>query len=170
MDGPPYRALIVTVPKIEPNRYYTGQLIDLYTYNFAYLGTRAFGNDGGTFMIAGPGWKRATPAGKGCEPLRDPIRLSYFSHATLQRCRSADCEQDPGWLQGAAAERVLNSLARRCASCQVAEDRRPADGRGCVPVRELPFPVLPAKSVRKSMLLARFAKINVGPGSDFDIS
>ena len=42
--------VIVTVPKIEPNRYYTGQLVDLYTYNFAYLGTRAFGNDGGTFL------------------------------------------------------------------------------------------------------------------------
>ncbi|WP_278045524.1 DUF1254 domain-containing protein [Edaphobacter modestus] len=55
--------LVVTVPKIEPNRYYTGQMVDLYTYNFAYLGTRAFGNDGGTFLIAGPGWNGATPAG-----------------------------------------------------------------------------------------------------------
>jgi hypothetical protein len=43
------------MPKIEPNRYYTAQLVDLYTYNFAYLGTRAYGNDGGSFMIAGPG-------------------------------------------------------------------------------------------------------------------
>lgn len=34
--------MVVTMPKIEKNRYYTGQLVDLYTYNFAYLGTRAF--------------------------------------------------------------------------------------------------------------------------------
>ncbi len=27
----------------------SGQMIDLYTYNFAYLGTRAYGNDGGAF-------------------------------------------------------------------------------------------------------------------------
>jgi hypothetical protein len=55
--------IVVTMPKIEPNRYYTAQLVDLYTYNFAYLGTRAFGNEGGTFVIAGPGWNGATPAG-----------------------------------------------------------------------------------------------------------
>jgi hypothetical protein len=53
--------IVVTMPKIEPNRYYTAQLVDLYTYNFAYLGTRAYGNDGGTFLIAGPGWNGATP-------------------------------------------------------------------------------------------------------------
>ena len=55
--------IVVTVPKIEKNRYYTGQLIDLYTFNFAYLGTRSFGNDGGIFMIAGPGWKGDAPKG-----------------------------------------------------------------------------------------------------------
>lgn len=55
--------VVVTMPKIEPDRYYTCQLIDLYTYNFAYLGTRAFGNEGGVFLIAGPGWNGATPAG-----------------------------------------------------------------------------------------------------------
>src|SRR5271156_5061838 len=55
--------IVITVPKIEPSRYYTGQMIDLYTYNFAYLGTRAFGNNGGAFPIAGPGWSGPTPAG-----------------------------------------------------------------------------------------------------------
>jgi hypothetical protein len=48
--------LVVTMPNIEKGRYYSGQLIDLQTFNFAYLGTRAFGNDGGDFLIAGPGW------------------------------------------------------------------------------------------------------------------
>jgi len=38
-------------------------MIDLYTHNFAYLGTRAYGNDGGHFLIAGPGWKGETPEG-----------------------------------------------------------------------------------------------------------
>ena len=62
-DGPPAEPMIVIMPKIEKNRYYTGQMIDLYTFNFAYLGTRSYGNDGGTFMIAGPGWKGDTPKG-----------------------------------------------------------------------------------------------------------
>ena len=55
--------LVVTMPKIEKERYYTGQLIDLYTFNFAYLGTRSYGNEGGNFLIAGPNWNGATPAG-----------------------------------------------------------------------------------------------------------
>jgi hypothetical protein len=55
--------IVITVPKIEKNRYYTGQMIDLYTHNFGYLGTRAFGNDGGLFLLAGPGWKGETPKG-----------------------------------------------------------------------------------------------------------
>jgi hypothetical protein len=54
--------IVVTMPKIEKERYYTGQLVDLYTFNFAYLGTRSFGNDGGNFLIAGPNWQGETPA------------------------------------------------------------------------------------------------------------
>jgi hypothetical protein len=38
-------------------------LIDLYTHNFDYLGSRATGNDGGSFMIAGPNWKGEKPKG-----------------------------------------------------------------------------------------------------------
>jgi len=55
--------IVVTMPSIEKNRYYGGQLIDLYTFNFAYLGTRAYGNDGGKFLIAGPDWKGTIPDG-----------------------------------------------------------------------------------------------------------
>ncbi|BCQ61863.1 hypothetical protein PBOI14_36130 [Pseudomonas sp. Boi14] len=39
------------------------QLIDLYTQNFDYLGTRSTGNQGGHYLIAGPDWQGPTPAG-----------------------------------------------------------------------------------------------------------
>ena len=55
--------IVITMPKIEPDRYYSVQLIDLYTHNFGYLGTRSFGNEGGDFLIAGPGWRGEKPAG-----------------------------------------------------------------------------------------------------------
>jgi hypothetical protein len=55
--------LVVTMPAIEKKRYYSAQIIDLYTFNAAYLGTRAYGNDGGAYLIAGPRWKGATPKG-----------------------------------------------------------------------------------------------------------
>eukprot|EP00421_Protoceratium_reticulatum_P062889 CAMPEP_0168424454 /NCGR_PEP_ID=MMETSP0228-20121227/34830_1 /TAXON_ID=133427 /ORGANISM="Protoceratium reticulatum, Strain CCCM 535 (=CCMP 1889)" /LENGTH=425 /DNA_ID=CAMNT_0008438443 /DNA_START=48 /DNA_END=1322 /DNA_ORIENTATION=- len=48
--------LVLSVPEIEQGRYFSFQLIDMYTHNFAYLGTRATGNGGGAYAIAGPGW------------------------------------------------------------------------------------------------------------------
>jgi hypothetical protein len=49
--------LVITVPPIEKQRYFSIQLIDFYTFNFDYIGSRTTGNDGGSFLIAGPGWK-----------------------------------------------------------------------------------------------------------------
>src|SRR5207253_3759753 len=53
--------VVLTLPAIEESRYYSVQLIDLYTQNFAYLGTRSTGNQGGHFMIAGPDWNGQQP-------------------------------------------------------------------------------------------------------------
>ena len=55
--------MVLTVPPIEKERYFSVQLIDLYTFNFDYIGSRTTGNDGGSFLIAGPGWKGETPKG-----------------------------------------------------------------------------------------------------------
>jgi hypothetical protein len=55
--------IVFTVPRIEKDRYFSLQLIDLYTYNFDYLGSRTTGNDGGSFLLAGPNWHGETPAG-----------------------------------------------------------------------------------------------------------
>ena len=55
--------MVLTVPPIEKSRYFSIQLIDAYTFNFAYIGSRTTGNDGGIFVIAGPNWKGETPKG-----------------------------------------------------------------------------------------------------------
>ena len=55
--------LVLTVPEIEPDRFYQVQLIDLYTHNFAYVSTIATGNEAGSYLIAGPGWDGETPEG-----------------------------------------------------------------------------------------------------------
>jgi hypothetical protein len=55
--------LVLTIPPIEKDRYFSVQLIDAYTHNFAYIGSRTTGNAGGHFMLAGPNWKGETPKG-----------------------------------------------------------------------------------------------------------
>ncbi len=55
--------LVLTVPPIEQDRYYSLQFVDGYTYNFAYVGSRTTGNGGGKYLLAGPNWKGNKPEG-----------------------------------------------------------------------------------------------------------
>ena len=55
--------MVLAMPVIEKERYFSVQFTDLYTFNFDYLGSRTSGNDGGSFLIAGPAWKGETPKG-----------------------------------------------------------------------------------------------------------
>ncbi|WP_289029400.1 DUF1254 domain-containing protein [uncultured Algoriphagus sp.] len=55
--------MVLSLPEIEEGRYYSVQLIDMYTHNFEFIGTRTTGNNGGHFLIAGPGWEGEIPDG-----------------------------------------------------------------------------------------------------------
>ena len=55
--------IVITVPTIEKERYYSIQFIDMYTFNFAYVGSRATGNDAGNYLLVGHGWKGDNPPG-----------------------------------------------------------------------------------------------------------
>ena len=52
--------VVITVPEIE-DRYYSVQLIDMFTHNFAYVGTRATGTESGSYVVAGPQWAGTKP-------------------------------------------------------------------------------------------------------------
>ncbi|MGB7096277.1 MAG: DUF1214 domain-containing protein, partial [Anaerolineales bacterium] len=64
-----------------------------YTFNFAYIGSRATGNDGGSFLIAGPGWKGDTPKGvkkvirSETEFVIIPIRTQLFNPDDLDNVK-----------------------------------------------------------------------------------
>jgi hypothetical protein len=55
--------MVVTLPPIEEDRYYTFQNVDYFSNNYFYMGTATTGNDGGTFLIAGPNWSGEVPDG-----------------------------------------------------------------------------------------------------------
>ena len=54
---------VLSVPAVPKDHYYTMQLVDLYSYNYDYVGVRATGNGAGDYLIAGPDWKGGTPDG-----------------------------------------------------------------------------------------------------------
>ena len=55
--------IVLCLPSVEKRRYYSVQLIDMYTFNYGYMGSRATGNSAGCYMVAGPDFKGETPAG-----------------------------------------------------------------------------------------------------------
>ncbi len=54
---------VICNPEIEKARYFSVQLVDMYTFNYGYMGSRATGNGAACHMIAGPGWKGEKPEG-----------------------------------------------------------------------------------------------------------
>jgi hypothetical protein len=55
--------MVVSVPAVDPKRYYSVMLVDGNTFNYGYIGSRATGSDAGDYLIAGPKWQGETPAG-----------------------------------------------------------------------------------------------------------
>lgn len=55
--------LVLSVPPVDPKRYYSVMLCDGNTYNYGYIGTRATGSGAGDYMVVAPDWRGATPPG-----------------------------------------------------------------------------------------------------------
>ena len=55
--------MVLSVPSMK-DRYYVFQFIDLFTHNFAYVGTRATGVEASDYLFVGPDWKGKIPEGK----------------------------------------------------------------------------------------------------------
>lgn len=73
--------LVLTVPPIQQDRYYSLQFVDGYTYNFAYVGSRTTGNGGGKFLLAGPDWQGEKPEGID-EVIRSDTDLAFVLYRT----------------------------------------------------------------------------------------
>ena len=55
--------MVISVPAVDPKRYYAVMLNDGNTFNYGYIGSRATGSDAGDYLITGPHWKGETPPG-----------------------------------------------------------------------------------------------------------
>lgn len=73
--------LVLQIPPIEPDRYHTFQFMDAYTNNYVYLGTRATGSEGGTYLIAGPNWQGTVP--EGMSKIWAPTNLNWIINRIL---------------------------------------------------------------------------------------
>ncbi len=71
--------MVISVPAVPKDRYYSVQLIDGNVYNYGYIGTRATGTDAGDYLVVGPDWTGEKPEGiKQVFHSTTPFALSVF--------------------------------------------------------------------------------------------
>jgi hypothetical protein len=166
--------IVITVPAMEKERYFSVQLIDYYTFNFDYIGTRTTGNGGGNFLLAGPGWKGATP--KGIEKVfRAETELAFPTYRT-QLFNPADIENVKKVQAGYKVQPLsafLGQPAPKAAPAidfvkplTVAEEKASPEFFN---IMNFVLQFCPTVESEKA-LMARFAKIGVGAGKTFDAS
>jgi hypothetical protein len=166
--------LVLTVPVIEKNRYFTLQLIDYYTYNFDYIGSRTTGNGGGSFLLAGPGWKGATPKGVK-KVFRCDTDFAFVAGRT-QLFNPTDLDNVRKIQAGYKVQPLSAFLGQPAPKAAPAIDfmkpLTPADEKTSLEFFNILNFVLqycpPVPS--EKALMARFAKIGVGAGKAFDAS
>jgi len=164
--------IVFTVPAIAKERYWSLQLIDLYTHNFAYLGTRTTGNDGGSFMIVGPNWKGTTPKGITqvihCETeiASAQFRTQLFNAADLENVKQ---------VQNQYVVRPLSAFLGLPAPKPAAPIEFPKpltleqEKSSLEFFSHLNFGLQFAPAIPEEQALrARFATIGIGPGKPFD--
>jgi hypothetical protein len=164
--------IVLTVPPIAKERYFSVQFIDAYTHNFAYLGSRTTGNDGGSTLIAGPDWKGDLPAGVK-QVIRSETELALAIFRT-QLFRPDDLDQVKQVQAGYRAQPLSVFLGKTGAEAAPRIDFiQPLTPAAAKTSPEF-FNVLnfvlrfcPTVPSEKE-LMARFARIGVGAGKAFD--
>jgi hypothetical protein len=166
--------LVLTIPKIERKRYYSVQLIDAYTHNFAYIGTRATGNKPGNYLIAGPDWKGKKPKGVSriirCETQLALAfyRTQLFAPGDLENVKKVQAQYKVRTLS-----RFLGVAAPPPAPAPAlsfpAWDEKKAQGPGFFEYLDLMLRLCPVHPSEQK-IRERFALINVGGGSPFEIN
>jgi len=166
--------VVLTVPPIEKGRYFSVQLIDAYTFNFAYIGTRTTGNDGGSYLVAGPNWKGEVPKGVK-KVIRSETEFVLAGYRT-QLFNPGDLDNVKNVQAGYKAQTLSAFLGT--AAPQAA------------PVIDFIKPLTPAEEKTspqffnilnfvlqfcptdpsETALMARFARIGVGAGMTLDVS
>jgi hypothetical protein len=166
--------MVITVPPIEKSRYFSVQLIDLYTFNFGYLGSRTTGNDGGSFLVAGPGWKGAQlPGIKKVFRCETEFALAGFR---TQLFNPGDLDNVKKVQAGYKAQPLSQFLGMPAPPAAPAIDfvkpltrDQQRTSSGFFNILNFVLEFCPANRSEKK-LMARFAKLNIGAGKNFNVA
>jgi hypothetical protein len=164
--------IVLTVPAVERGRYYSLQFIDMYTFNFAYVGSRATGDGDGSYLLAGPKWKGEKP--KGIKSvIRSETEFAFVLYRT-QLFNPGDIENVKKIQAGYKVQTLSEFLGKPAPPAQPAVDfMKPLTAeqeRASLQffnVLNFILQYCPTNSIENA-IMARFAKIGVGAGKSFD--
>jgi len=162
--------MVISVPEVDPKRYYSVQLIDGNTYNFGYIGSRATGSGAGHYLVTGPDWKGDKP--EGIQQVFTATTPFVFANFRTQLFDPADIENVKKVQAGYNAQPLSAFLGQPAPGAAPKIDFLPATTAG---VKDNFFDYLGAalefipQTPEDQEIRARLASIGVGPGRRFDL-
>ena len=161
--------MVISVPMVEKDRYYSVQLIDGNTYNYGYIGSRATGTDPGDYLVVGPDWKGGTPAGiKKIFQSTTPFTLSLFRTQLFNPDDMSNLEK----VQAGYKAQPLSAFLKQPAPPAAPKmDFLPATTAG---IKDNFFQYLDAalqfvpETPKDQAIRAKLASIGIGPGKTFE--
>jgi hypothetical protein len=157
--------VVLSVPAVDPKRYYSVMLCDGNTYNFGYIGSRATGSEAGDYMVVGPDWKGAIPAGIK-KVFRSSTQLSVAGYRT-QLFNSDDLDGVKK-VQAGYKVQTLSAYLKQPATTAAAAIDFPKIDKELVKTNffeylDFALQFAPAQENEKE-IRAQLARIGVGPG------
>jgi hypothetical protein len=161
--------LVISVPAVDKRRYYSVQLIDGNAYNYGYIGSRATGVEAGDYLVVGPGWQGATPAGiKQVFTSTTPFALTIFR---TQLFDAADMPNVVKVQAGYRAQPLSAFLKQPAPTAAPTIDFLPATTAGIkanfYQYLDAALQFVPMTDEDRA-IRARLASIGIGPGKTFE--
>jgi hypothetical protein len=161
--------MVISVPLVEKDRYYSVQFIDGNTYNYGYIGSRATGIEPGDYLVVGPDWKGAAPAGvKKVFSSTTPFALTLFRTQLFNPDDMPNVEK----IQAGYKAQPLSAFLKQPAPPAAPKiDFLPATTAG---IKENFFPYLDGAlkfvpvTQEDKVIRERLASIGIGPGKTFE--
>ena len=162
--------LVLSVPGMEAKRYYSFQLIDLYTHNFAYIGNLTTGSEAGRYLLAGPGWEGEKPEG-----IDDVIRAetNAIFNVTRTQLFGPDDLENVQAIQGQYELQPLSAFLGQTAPAPSAVPNFPEWDEGSqfderfFGYLDFVMDLLGKPGPGEGALWQNLAKLGIGPGMDF---
>jgi hypothetical protein len=161
--------IVLSVPAVDPKRYYSVMLCDGNTYNYGYIGTRATGSEAGDYMVVGPDWKGETPPGIE-KVFRSGTQLSLAGYRT--QLFSPDDLDNVKKVQAGYKVQTLSAYLKQPAPPAAPALDFPKIDKELVKTNffkylDFALQLAPAEPNEKE-IRAKLARIGVGPGKSFN--